>query len=155
MQNPLWDYATEIYGAHGVASACLALQDRFGCDVNLLLYAAWLAQTHQRLVTEHLIAMEACVCDWRDQVVRPLRMVRTQLRGITGAGDLYAGVKALELRAEREQVDRMYAFFRNSKALPVTQQSLSDNLAVVATFTCSGEEGWALAISELAALIQR
>jgi uncharacterized protein (TIGR02444 family) len=155
MQNPLWDYATTIYGTRGVASACVELQDRFGFDVNLLLYAAWLAHSQRRLVAEHLIALEASVGDWREQVVRPLRRVRRQLRVMGGASDLHTGVKALELQAEREQVDRMYAFFRSAEALPVVKQALSDNLEAVAKFTCPGAEGWELAVNKLAALIQR
>jgi uncharacterized protein (TIGR02444 family) len=155
MQNPLWDYATKIYGGQRVESALLELQDRFGFDVNMLLYAAWLAHSQQRLVTEHLIALEALVGEWRDQVVSPLRAARRKLRGTAGAGELYAGVKALELRAEREQVDRMYAFFRGSEALPPARLSLSHNLQVVAEYTCPGEDGWARVISDLAALITR
>ncbi|HEX6103216.1 MAG TPA: TIGR02444 family protein, partial [Alphaproteobacteria bacterium] len=38
---PFWSFSVALYGRPGVAPACLALQDRFGCDVNLLLFAIW------------------------------------------------------------------------------------------------------------------
>ena len=41
---PFWSFSTEFYGRTGVAPACLVLQDRFGCDVNLLLFALWAAR---------------------------------------------------------------------------------------------------------------
>lgn len=157
MQNPLWDYASDIYALEGVASACVALQDQHGLDVNLLLYAAWLAHTGRRLKMQHLSALDASVSEWRDQVVRPLRAVRRQLHGRAGVSELYGAVKALELRAEREQLDAMYAFFAHGDALPgardALRDALRDNLQVVAQFYCPGEEPWVPAISDLAARI--
>ena len=35
--NPIWDYSVATYSLQGVAPACLALQETFGLDVNLLL----------------------------------------------------------------------------------------------------------------------
>ena len=43
------------------------LQDTFGLDVNLLLYAAWLAHMDRRLSGEHLAGLEAEIVDWREQ----------------------------------------------------------------------------------------
>lgn len=155
MQNPLWDYASKLYGLEGVAPACLALQDRFGVDVNLLLYAAWLAHSDQKLSAEHLAALDASIAEWRHQVLAPLRGVRRQLHGNEDVADLYDGVKALELRAERAQLDRMYAFFSQSDASPAGHQSLLDNLQVVARGARPGDGGWESAIVQLAALIPR
>ena len=153
MRNPLWDYASTIYALEGVAPACLVLQDRFGVDVNLLLYAAWLAHLQQRLGATHVEALDAFVSDWRDQVVRPLRTLRRQLRAVAGAGEFFEAVKALELRSERVQLDRMYAFFRDSGELPPAPYSLKDNLLTVAACACPEQTDWEPAIGELAALI--
>lgn len=155
MHNPLWDYASKLYGLEGVAPACLALQDSFGLDVNLLLYAAWLAHRDQKLSAEHLAVLDASIADWRRHVIAPLRGVRRQLHGKEGFADLYEGVKVLELRAERAQLDRMYAFFSQSDVSPAGQQSLLDNLRVVARSVCPGGAGWEPAIVQLAALIPR
>jgi uncharacterized protein (TIGR02444 family) len=153
VQNPLWDYASTLYGLEGVAPACLVLQDRFGIDVNLLMYAAWLARLQRRLGATHVEALDAFVSDWRDQVVRPLRTLRRQLHAVAGASEFYDGVKALELQAEREQLDRMYAFFLDSRVLTPAGHSLWDNLQAVAAFACPGEAGWEPAIGALVALI--
>jgi uncharacterized protein (TIGR02444 family) len=155
MRNPLWDYASTIYGLEGVASACLVLQDRFGVDVNLLMYAAWLAHLQQRLGATHVEALDAIVSDWRDHVVRPLRALRRQLHTVAGASEFYDGVKALELQAEREQLDRMYAFFCDAEAFSPAHNALRANLQVVAVFACPKDAGWGPAVGDLAALIPR
>lgn len=153
MPNPLWDYAMKVYGAEGVAPACLALQDRCGLDVNQLLYAAWLANSDRMLNAEHLAALAAATRDWRDRVIRPLRTMRRQLHGKVEVVDLYDGLKALELRAEQEQLDRMYAFSRSAEALPAAHQPLRANLMVVARLARPGDDSWEAAIGNLAALI--
>ncbi len=86
MSNPFWDYSLATYSLDGVASTCLALQDTIGLDVNLLLYAAWLARMDQRLSGEHLAGVEAEIVDWRERVIKPLRALRRQLQ------DYYQGV---------------------------------------------------------------
>ena len=37
-----WAFSLEFYARPGVAEACLALQDRHGLDVNILLLCCWL-----------------------------------------------------------------------------------------------------------------
>ena len=39
--NPFWRFSLRTYRAPGVQEACLALQDRCGADVNLLLFCGW------------------------------------------------------------------------------------------------------------------
>ena len=36
--NPFWNYSLALYARAEVAKTCLALQDRLGLDVNLLLF---------------------------------------------------------------------------------------------------------------------
>lgn len=107
--NPLWEYSLEIYRRPGVERCCLALQERCGLDVNIVLYAAWLAARQQRLSDEHLARLTRQVSQWRDCVIRPLRELRRQLRkedpAVRKLRDL---VKRLELQAERRQQDVMY-----------------------------------------------
>lgn len=154
MGNPLWDFALSSYQIEGVAPACLGLQDSFGVDVNLLLYAAWLAQLDRRLGEMHLTALNRSVTNWRDQVVKPLRAVRRELQGCTGAADIREGVKALELRAEQEQLDRMYQFYQRAEVLPEAVRPLQHNLELVAGFSSPGNGAWAPAIRALATLFQ-
>lgn len=156
MSNPLWDYSLAIYRLDEVAPSCIALQDTFDIDVNLLLYAAWLAQLQRSLGDDHLAALEACVSDWREKVVKPLRALRRELRDYASAASVRDELKRLELRAEREQQDRMYAFHQRAPGLPRGDDSLLENLTRVALLASPDDRGWDSAITELAArIVQR
>lgn len=106
-----WAFSLEVYGRPGVAPACLALQDRHGLDVNLLLFCCWAARQSVALDRRTLAAAEAAVAGWRNQVVKPLRGLRRRLKRESegfAAADVAAlreRVLAVELEAERlEQV---------------------------------------------------
>jgi len=75
-----WTFSLEVYGRPGVAPACLALQDRHGLDVNLLLLCCWAAARGLVLDRATLAATEGAVASWRNQVVRPLRALRRRLK---------------------------------------------------------------------------
>ncbi len=100
----LWDFAVRLYGEPGVGEACLVLQDRFGVDVPLLLWAAWLGDGADAAT---LRAGDRAVGPWRARAVRPLRSLRRHLRhtvaGLDGeAQERWRGsVKRLEIDAER------------------------------------------------------
>lgn len=104
----LWDFSLAVYGRPGVVSACLALQERRGVDVNLLLYCGWLgASGRGRLDGTGLAYAKAAVASWHEEVVRALRVVRTRLetRPEPATTELAAALRkkvgALELEAER------------------------------------------------------
>jgi uncharacterized protein (TIGR02444 family) len=149
MSNPFWDYSLATYSLEGVASTCLALQDTIGLDVNLLLYAAWLARMDQRLSGEHLAGLEADIADWREMVIKPLRALRRQLPDYSSASWVRKEIKALELRAEQQQQDLMFAFFQKTGDLPQAPRPLRENLVLVAQFACAQNAGWELTIDHL------
>jgi len=64
-----------------VAPACLALQDRHGLDVNLLLFAVWTGGRGVVLSETTLRAAAERVRRWHVDVVRPLRALRRRLKG--------------------------------------------------------------------------
>lgn len=78
--SPLWDYATALYAAPGVAEACLALQDRRDADVNLLLLACWLGATGREPGAERLARARELAEAWQAGLVRPLRQARRRLK---------------------------------------------------------------------------
>ena len=43
--SAFWRFSLELYARDGVPAACLALQDREGADVNLVLLALWLGES--------------------------------------------------------------------------------------------------------------
>src|SRR3954451_15961758 len=74
----LWTSAASLYGAPGVAEACLALQDRYACDVNVLLFATWMGVVHHHTFSSvELVEAAAAVQDWHWGVRRPRRSVTT------------------------------------------------------------------------------
>ncbi len=104
--NLFWAFSLEAYGRPGVAEACLALQDRHGLDVNLLLYCCWAGACGRVLSDAEVERLVAAVKPWRSAAVEPLRSLRRWLKDAEGARpDLAASfrerVKALELEAER------------------------------------------------------
>ncbi len=100
----LWDFALRLYAEPGVGDACLTLQDGFGVDVPLLLWAAWLGDGADETV---LRAGDRAVGPWRARAVRPLRALRRHLRRpVAGLDDRAredwrGSVKRLEIEAER------------------------------------------------------
>ena len=74
--NPFWDFSVALYSRPGVGSACLALQDRHGLDVNLLLFCVYAAACGKRLTAADLTSLNVSVGPWRRRVVEPLRQVR-------------------------------------------------------------------------------
>jgi uncharacterized protein (TIGR02444 family) len=98
--HALWRYAVAAYARPEVREACLALQDRHGADVNLLLLCAWRAAVGApALGTEDLAACAAAVEPWRRGAVERLRGVRRRLEA-AAVPALRAEVLAAELDAE-------------------------------------------------------
>lgn len=153
MRNPLWEFSLATYRHGEVAATCLALQDSFDADVNLLLYAAWLAQLNWQLSERHLAELNAVVTDWRDGVVKPLRALRRQLHAISAAAGVYEELKTIELRAEQQQQEMMYAHYQASVGFARVDQPLLANLTQVALLASPQDRGWVTEIGRLASLI--
>jgi uncharacterized protein (TIGR02444 family) len=107
-EGSLWRFAVALYSAPGVADACLGLQDRYGCDVNVLLFAAWVGAVRRGAMTPAEMAEAvAVVQSWHQEIVRPLRDLRRRLKSgpppaPTGSTEgLRTRIKVIELEAER------------------------------------------------------
>jgi uncharacterized protein (TIGR02444 family) len=80
-QCAFWDFSVAAYGRPGVAAACLALQERYAADVNLLLFACWLGATGRGTLDKAVLRRaEAAIEAWHIEVVRVLREVRQRLK---------------------------------------------------------------------------
>ena len=111
-----WRFSLDVYGRPGVAAACLELQDRHGCDVNLVLFALWVgASGRGRLRDADLSALDGATASWRRAVIAPLRALRRQVKREADAALLYEALKAAELEAEHILQSRLEAL-----APPVT-----------------------------------
>ena len=105
--HPFWDYSLMLYGRPGVAKACLALQDGYGMDVNLLLLSIWsAAEGPGGLDAADMQRLLSGTREWQARVVQPLRAVRRYCRrGSETSGDelremFGASVMGVELEAE-------------------------------------------------------
>lgn len=140
-ESPFWRFSLTLYRQDGVPPACIALQDRHGVDVNVMLYGLWLAAAGRALSVQDMLAIDALVRDWRGAVVVPLRRVRRALKEPPAAFDTPATkamrerVKAVELESERLQQEALYAHKEPAawgRSEPDLQRAASGNLAAYA-----------------------
>ena len=111
MAQSLWDFSVELYARPGVAAACLALQDRAGADVCLLLAALWLERRGVAATAARLAQLERLAAPWQASVVAPLRDLRRAWKTAAGNDAELAGLRRqladLELQAERQLLQRL------------------------------------------------
>jgi uncharacterized protein (TIGR02444 family) len=153
MSNPFWEYSVRQYARQGVAETCIALQDGCALDVNMLLYAAWLASLGRQPDCEHIEALEREVHEWRERVVQPLRCLRRQWKELEQAAQLRSELKAIELRAERAQQDCMLAFYRADPPPVMVSADIGTNLSLVAECTGDGGTAWKPGVACLTRLL--
>lgn len=105
-----WRFSLVFYERPGVADALIALQDRGGFDVNLILFALWLGISGRGLLGgDTLAAAERAAGTLRSEIVEPLRNLRRKLRHHPDRDiqRLREGVKALELAGEKLVQERL------------------------------------------------
>lgn len=136
-----WKFSLEFYADPSVAGICLDLQDRHSSDVNTLLFVLWCASRHRRLSRLELEGVVASVAGWQNEVVRPLRGVRRNLKqfaldlALEPIVELREAVKKQELEAERLQQSLMEAKFGDiGSPAPDRAATASSNVELYATF---------------------
>jgi uncharacterized protein (TIGR02444 family) len=108
--NALWCFSLSFYARPDVSEALIRLQDRAGCDVNLMLFALWLGVSgRNRLTSEELSAAARVITPIRRDLVEPLRVLRRKIRCHPEADvqRLREEIKRLELAAERIVQNRL------------------------------------------------
>ncbi len=143
--DAFWSFSLAFYGRPGVSLACIALQDRHGCDVNLVLYACWVGLSGRgRLAGADLARAEAAIAPWQSRVVEKLRAARRALGQEDRRGpvlELYEATKAAELAAERIAQRRLEAL-APSESAPARAARAADaaaNLALYLSGKAAGE----------------
>lgn len=80
-ESEFWDFSLNVYNRPEVSKLCLDLQDNYGADVNMLLFACWLGNSGRGTVTVSAWrAMILRLAKWREKVIKPLRSVRHTLK---------------------------------------------------------------------------
>lgn len=108
VDNPFWDFSLAVYDRAGVAPACLALQERHGIDVNLLLFCCWAGVSGHTMPAGEIGNLIETVEPWRGGAVLPLRALRDWLKDQSVApkatvARLRERIKEVELQAEAIQ----------------------------------------------------
>ncbi|MCP1334860.1 TIGR02444 family protein [Futiania mangrovi] len=108
-EGTLWRFAVALYGQPGVADDCLALQDRYGAAVTVILWLAWAwAEARPVPVGEARGDLLARIGAWRAVATDPLRAVRRAMKphedDLPLGAEARAAVKAAELACERAEL---------------------------------------------------
>lgn len=132
--NPFWRYSLRFYREPGIADICLRLQERCGADVNVLLFVLWLAREGRATSEGDLRRIEETTARWRDEVIRPLRELRTRLKRPEILADpdraaLRESIKTIELEAERIEQCDLYRLSQDSAAFAPATESSGEALA--------------------------
>jgi uncharacterized protein (TIGR02444 family) len=119
--NAFWRFSLQSYRLPSVEAACLALQDRWGTDTNLLLYCCWLGSAGRPLDKRSLRRAMAAVARLQADAIQPLRGVRRALKPMSKglpagwAADLRKRIGAVELDLEYLE---QFALFQLAQSLP-------------------------------------
>lgn len=118
LNNPLWQYALNLYARPGVESTALALQE-LGCSINRLILASYLAEKGRRLSVE-LLAGEAL--HWQRELTHPLRVLRYQVRSQKAMRPeleaCYQSMRSAELACEQVEIMLLWEMLEQTE-LPV------------------------------------
>lgn len=138
MAESFWDFSVRTYRSEGVAQACLELQNETGADVNVILFCCWVGASRGEFKTADYDAVMAFCHSWADQVVRPLRGVRSWMK-LTGCAnpvlpqqdclDLRERIKQVEFEAEKLQENVMQSLLESCP--PVALDSRAQTAAAV------------------------
>lgn len=139
--SEFWRFSLTFYAGPEVPAACLQLQDDCGVDVNVVLFALFLARAGRLLGEDDMARIEALSSHWRDNVVRPLRLARRFTKSPppafddAGTASLRTEVKRIELEAERLQqlcLERSFPAGTTGTANPDVRYCARHNLAAYA-----------------------
>ncbi|MDH5446177.1 MAG: TIGR02444 family protein [Gammaproteobacteria bacterium] len=105
--SEFWDFSLEVYERPEVSKLCLDLQDNYSADINMLLFACWLAQTGRGTVTVSAWrAMTLRLTRLREKVIKPLRSVRHILKEEHLAPEAMKQ-KVFEAELEAEHIEQL------------------------------------------------
>jgi uncharacterized protein (TIGR02444 family) len=114
--NDFWRFSLAVYGQIEVAKECLDLQQTIGIDVNILLFCAWIGRRNFALGHKEIEAASRIVAAWHENVVRPLRSVRQQVKTLHRHDFESFRTRVKDIEIEAEQIEQA-TLFAHSKRL--------------------------------------
>jgi uncharacterized protein (TIGR02444 family) len=126
-------YSLAVYGRAEVARSCLALQNREGLDVNLILFCLWAATKGRRLEDREITDLIDAVAAWQQGVVATFRDLRRWLKDQQAGSDaewvaLRDNAKRRELEAEEIEQRRLEAYLEMPAVAPPDPAIAAANL---------------------------
>ncbi len=159
--DDLWQFSCSVYAKQGVADACICLQNDFGLDVNLLLFAGWAGLRGQPLSEADVVRAEARTSSWRREMIQPLRRMRRWLKATDvplgrDVGVLLNMIRSAELEAEHVQLTMLQTFFlsevaRSPQLQPFSKGTIEQNIQAV--MAADGLKSLAGSVQERVAVI--
>lgn len=106
--DALWQFTLAAYKREGVPATCLALQDGYGLDVNVLFLCLFAGARGHELRTHEFALIDDIVAPWKEGVIHPLRSVRRLLKARIPSSPelvetLYRNVLTSEIKAEEHE----------------------------------------------------
>ena len=138
--NPFWRFSLSLYQLKRIKEACLNLQDNAGANVNLLLFALWVAQQKKRLAPDWQDTFKQLE-NWHQDYTLPLRRQRIELQTLAIKADRHEGgplhqmrdhLQKAELLAEQQEQAVLYYYYQQDLGLLVCedkQAALIENLS--------------------------
>lgn len=149
--DEFWDWTCAVYADGEVQTLCLAMQNRFNCNVNFLLLAIWLGQRH------YLIPKTGwSVLIKRTEKLRAgVRKVREKRRKIKLSDrEKYEELLNLELKGENLVQAKAMETLLNFNNSILEKETVEPNLLSYVRATDGGYEAESVA-QELGALVQK
>ncbi len=69
-RSAAWAFALSLYKNPAIAKACLALQDEFNCNVNLILFSHYADSLGITLDSEHFLAIQQAIKTSEERLAR-------------------------------------------------------------------------------------
>ncbi len=140
LENPFWQYSLKLYTRDGVESLCLHLQEGYGVNVNVLLWACWLAERRAVLDEAKLQQGLTLLAPFQRGYVEPLREMRNTL-ALPIQQVLRKKILAAELEAEKVVQKALYDYFTGQcwEAGDNQVELLSENLSCVLGYYSAAE----------------
>jgi uncharacterized protein (TIGR02444 family) len=107
-----WQHSLQHYAQPGVADACLALQDNYQVNVNLLLFYHWCFTVNQTLPQSLRKVLDEAVAR-TDPAIKNHRIRRREAKGSSD----YEVLKQQELELEAAQQAELVAAYQKTKAI--------------------------------------
>lgn len=134
---PFWSFSIDRYMRPGVSALCLNLQERHQLDVNILLFALWLADQDEKVDHDTFVRLIQAAEKFHTSVVKPLRHTRQLLKLTTyglpvdQAEAFRTTIKTRELAAEKLEQQLLFSAFNSVFKSETYNAGTSANLKTI------------------------